>query len=919
LGQSLGQPANAQTDWADPGAAEGPKNPTETRCFSFTNMLPPVVSDDSTEPTPSKLSLPAASLPQPREAANDGYQTDKASASSGLTFTNTLPPAAMHAAKEPSSATPSNDPASNAGEATKDAHQGEIDSAAVDTQAHAATGTQQAAVHAAEQSELSALYELYDSESLILNSLSLCSPGTQELVPIPAQPGPSVAHGRFANMLPESDEQHSMLSSSACTALELGRPCEAAAEGDVEAAQSYSKHGMFANMLPQPDEQHRRFSSSAGTPSAVEAPRIGADTKQLPNKAPGSSKTEALPEAAGVRAEEPSKTHRAAATGISRRELFRQKLAAAQAAQLDRSSPELVVPSPEAAPKVSAAKDQDTSTPRSGRDTYGILAPSAQAAAALPELSSLPAPAADDEGGAPDERAEGADSKIDSKKTDLPPLMQGLSSDAAAPPGSNHLDESAQDVASAGAPIEDSGRTTSEPEASAPDQAGLPDQAALDIDAAVQWAENAAAGESNTPDQALGFAIRRVSAAAHESAPSPADAHSAVCRSPAAEAFQDDRLHRRGMKGEGAELEVEDSVSSIGSEAECSGMPLDAGADDDTAVHWAVNAANVDAAALDGDEPDEALEFVVHRMSAAVRESAPAAGQGYSARSRTSLVGASSSEDLRSSADSDKDADLAENFSRHSDRESDCSAIEAPNEAAEGTDTAVHWAENAASSDAVAQNDQEPEEALLQAIRRMSAVARERVKESPEGSPAAESAQPLMDHARYSNHSGGQQGMAWQSSSASPAILPSLQHASDSAQSPISASEPGSEQPGKTTVSKDSWGSASKTGSGQHALHKKQSGCIFEEGCEQGPDAGQAGQASGSPAGASYEQLLTRFKGSPAPDRCFTPPPGFGAQAVTGQDTGERSTVPLKTGQATDSWSWKSSPIGRSPDMKSQA
>ncbi len=905
LGQSLGQPANAQTDWADSGAAEDLKKARNNRCFSFTNRLPPAASDDVTEPTPSKLSLPAASLPQPREAANDGCQTDKASASSGLTFTHALPPAATHDAKEPSSAKPPNDPASDAREASNDSHQGERDSAAADTEARAATGTQQAGIHdAAERSEFSALYELYDSESLILNSLSLCSPGTQELVPIPAQPGPSVAHGMFANMLPESDEQHSMLSSSACAAPELGRPCEAAAEGDVEAAQRYSKHGMFANMLPQPDEQHRRFSSSAGVPSEVDEPKLGADTEQLPNKAPGSSKREALPETAGVRAEEPSEAHRATATGISRRELFRQKLAAAQAAQLDRFSPELVVPSPEAAPKVSAAHDQDTSRPRIGTDTYGVLAPSAQAAAVLPESRSLQARAADDEEGAPAEQVEGADSKIDRKETDLPPLMQGLSSEAAAPSGSNQLDESAQDVASAGAPREDSRRTTSEPGEATPDQAGLPDQAAWDSDAAVQWAENAAAGESNMPDEALGFTSCRMFAAARENAPSPAAAHSAVCRSPVA--FQDERLYRRDVKGEGAEPEVEDSVSSTGSEAECSGMPRDAAADDDTAVHWAVNAANVDAAALDGDEPDEVLELAVRRMSAAVRASAPAAAQEHSASSCTSLAGASSSEDLPSSAESDKEADLAEQSSRHSGSDSGCSAVDAPNEAAEGTETAVHWAENAASSDAVAQDDQEPDEALLQAIRRMSAVAREQVKDGPQEYPAAESAHaaPHLDHAGYGNHSGGQQGMAQQSRSANPAFLPSLQHALGSTQSPISVSEPGTEQPGNATLSEAYWGSAPRTGSGQgscamqagqHTLHKKQSGCVFEESCEQGPDAGQAGQSSGSPAGASYEQLLMRFKGSPAPDRCFTPPPGFGAQAVIGQDTGERSPVSLET------------------------
>ena len=98
-------------------------------------------------------------------------------------------------------------------------------------------------------------------------------------------------------------------------------------------------------------------------------------------------------------------------------------------------------------------------------------------------------------------------------------------------------------------------------------------------------------------------------------------------------------------------------------------------------------------------------------------------------------------------------------------------------------------------------------------------------------------------------------------------MVPNLQHDAYGSFSPVSMSEPGSGQSGQGSMPASLVSSTSATSS-VHPLHAERS--------------------SSSPVRASYEQLLLRFKGSPAPERCLTPPPCSTAQAVAEQYTGGR-------------------------------
>ena len=701
-GQSLSWPGRATTNML-PTSDVSSARPIKRGSFVFTNMLP---------------SLPAESA-----VKEDDW-------SSG----HSLPSAALSAA----ASAHSEQDTSESCQAGSDSH--------ASGHEHPTNGTleQPLSAAAAEHVGRSAQPDMTDDLSIVfLSSLSLCSPSACQLNSFP--------EAIQASDLPTfGGQQQSTCKEEAGT---LSLPGLKPAQPEQCGAR-----GLFVNVLPQPGGQPSVPSSSTGSWSNVGELRQGAVIEQparehaaepaafmnmLPclGDQPGKDSSDSTTRPRADDKGEQQYVHRTVPdAGMSRREAFRQKLAAAQSAQLgtgNQSGP--AGSSPEATANV--RQPMQNGIPSATEQHYSKVC--------MPPLQGKPLHAAN------------ADAH-DSVKPALASFTPATSPCAAASP--DQLVRTSSDVSveagpEADAPAEDSSCAGSEPEEAVHGAGGLPDETYGRGLAGVQWAENAAAGDRNDePEAASAHAIRRMSAAAPQSKPAVTPEHSTIPSSTAATALTVDELH-------GAYGEADNAEGVQGS--------------------------------LSGSSGDQG-----------------------------------------------------------------CGVATTPDEAADGKDTTVHWAENGAGAEA--EGAEEPDEALRHAIRRMSAVARERASCRSPTDRAPLSATGL-EHTSHMSCTDIQHSAEQQHSSGSHASAPpSLHDAAKRAASPATIFEVGTGQDGKGSPPRTPMRSTSATG-GAHA-----------------------GQAPGSPASASFGQLLERFKGSPAPERCQTASIGPAAQPAAQQKEGRR-------------------------------
>ena len=668
-------------------SGEGLAQAVQQGGFSFTNILPPVPTDHVTEQDDwsSERSLlqsfSAASSPKPEQATDIGCQPNRGIDASGNG------PHARAVAEQPVSTS------------------------------------------AAEDAEPSAQHDLdFDIDCLLLSSISLCSPSS-------CQPPPFLGATQLTEPAVLDEQQPESREEAASVSLPIQKPAQ---------PEHTTAGAVFMNVLSQPDRQSTAADNSLRSSSADDVSeqqplsdspdRQAAFSNVLPclDEQPSmhNSGSDSISGAANELEQQPS----AQPPGMSRREVFRQKLAAAQAARLGGTGqPSPASFSPE--PTGFGAEQKYGGSPSTEEDrSSGSLSP----------LQEAPLHAAEaDAHHSIDENSEPA------QATDVP----GTSPSSALASGGSQTHAPAGDGISASTADEESSIASSEPEQAPLSIERHADKAVDGSGAGMQWADNAAAGESNGDhEEPSDVAIRRMSTMARQSMQAPAPQQPTILRD-AAVAHTIGKLHHTGEKADNAD-EAQSSLTGSGNSA--SGVerkPIEAG---------------------------------------------------------------------------------------------------------------VHWADNAASVGAVAANADAPDEALLHAIRRMSAVAREHALSSL---PMAET--PLstdwLEHTNNTTASKLQQRTQQQiGPKAGSPLLPELQDHAYGAVSPVSISEQGSVKSGQGTLPTSVLGSPT---SFEHAVHAR--------------------QPFSTPVRASYEQLLARFKGSPVPERCYTPPPCSSAQ-VTEQDTGRR-------------------------------
>ena len=376
--------------------------------------------------------------------------------------------------------------------------------------------------------------------NILLNSLSLCSPST-------APPRPA---GQLSS---QTDWSHTA----------------ATDEASVHSAQPPS---LFANVLPQPDGQPtiQRGSSSAVPDQA----------------APGRA----------VRSGQGQRTEAAGARQASRRELFRQKVAAAQAGA--RRQPE---------PGAAEAGRPDTSQPTLRQAEPSQWEPSQgevrQAEPGQAELSRCKPTSA-----SPVTAAGSAQlsSTIAAAGDGLGSTPVAALAVAAGSPGCAASPQATCMGSPGGAePAMPQGRsssTDSRPEEGVTSGTGLPQEGAEGGGRIVHWSKNTAVQEAADPDEELTFSIRRMSAVkraeqdaqqvpASESA-APEDAGSSASSSAASSEAEEALISADGTHP------AEEAEGTAAEE-----------------VHWAENTA-----LEEGAVPEEDLMYAIRRMSAAVRE-----------------------------------------------------------------------------------------------------------------------------------------------------------------------------------------------------------------------------------------------------------------------------------------------------------
>lgn len=364
----------------------------------------------------------------------------------------------------------------------------------------------------------------------------------------------------FSNMLPQPEEQHSMSGSPAYTSL----PCELSTHSvSNHGADSWSQPGelsvpettaqirqppagessaasMFSNVLPQPgeqqstpsdvgvsrdvllDEQHSKHSTASMFSNALPQPD---GQHSMPSAAAMFSNVLPQPEEQhsedGVGTEQP-------VAGMSRRELFRQKLA--QAAQAGQAESQAAAP-----PTASEAESTSARSIQWGAEQP--VRTESEAAAATADIPASPVSTNWNLHGSPAQHSPGTSPEA-APRGDKNPGDGTPSSDATEPalnaaassperttawPDVHEIGSSGERDDVSALPEEVSSREGRQVEAVAPGEAGTPDEVIADGDAEVHWAENAAAWASEEPDEALLHAIRQMSAVARERIRSNAD------------------------------------------------------------------------------------------------------------------------------------------------------------------------------------------------------------------------------------------------------------------------------------------------------------------------------------------------------------------------------------------------------------
>ena len=357
----------------------------------------------------------------------------------------------------------------------------------------------------------------------------------------------------FSNMLPQPEEQHSMSGSPACTSSPCkpsthsvsnhgadsgSQPEELSVPGSAEQtrqppAGESSAANMFSNVLPQPDRQ-QSMPSNVGFSQDVllnERRSKHSTASMLSSVLPQPDEQHSMPNTAAVfsnvlpQPEEQQSKDRVSAkqpvVGMSRRELFRQKLAqAAQAGQVESQAA--------APPTASEAGSMSAISPQWG--AWLPVRTESEAAAATADIHAKPVSTNCNLYGPVEQNSPGALPEAafcgDRDPGDAGPSSgvpePALTAAAGSPeritgwPGDDDIGSSGERDDVSALPEGASSSADSKAEAVTPGEAGTPDEATADGDAEVHWAENAAVGASEESDEALLHAIRRMSAVARE-------------------------------------------------------------------------------------------------------------------------------------------------------------------------------------------------------------------------------------------------------------------------------------------------------------------------------------------------------------------------------------------------------------------
>ena len=386
---------------------------------------------------------------------------------------------------------------------------------------------------------------------ILLNSLSLCLPSTSLQRP--------------------AGQSSSQPARSHTSAID---------EASVYSAQPPS---LFANVLPQPDGQPTiQWGSSSAVPDQA---------------APGWA----------VRRGQGQRTEAADARQASRRELFRQKVAAAQAGA--RRQPE---------PRAAEAGQPDTcqptlrqAEPSQGKSSQSEVRQAEPGQAELLRCKPTSASPVTTAGNAQ------LSSTIAAAGDGLGSTPVAALAVAAGSPGCTASPQATCMGSPRGAePAMPQGRsssTDSRPEEGATSGTGLPQEGAEGGERIVHWSKNTAVQEAADADEELTFSIRRMSAAkrAEQDAQQVAASESAA---------PEDASSSASSSAASSEPE-EASISADGTD------PAEEAEGTTAEVHWAENTA-----LEEGAVPEEDLMYAIRRMSAAVREqTSPVCASGETA------------------------------------------------------------------------------------------------------------------------------------------------------------------------------------------------------------------------------------------------------------------------------------------------
>ena len=525
--ETLGHSADALAQQAGRQAAERASEPEARAGVSFANLLPPVADGDSRRSADE----------QRAEAPSAQDSNTRAGCKPGLTSVNPFPAAAHDNRGDslPVGSQPAEQFIPNAA--------GDIpavsDNAVPGTFSEAEDGGASDRETAAAAAEVALPEKEGNISSILLNSLSLCSPSAR--LPRPA--------GQ-----PSSQTDRSY-----------------AAATDEALVHSVQAPSLFANVLPQPN----------GQPTVQEGSSSAAPDWAAPGRA--------------ARSGQGQHTEATGAGRASRRELFRQKVAAAQAGA--RRQPEL---------RPVEAGRPDASQPRLRQAEPGqgdsSQSEKRQVEPAQPELMGPEAASASPvtaTGGAPSGSAEAAAGDVSASMPEEAPATTAGLPGRTASSGKQIIRMHSEGGADPAMPEDCSSSTASKPEKGKASEARLPKEAVEESGRSVLWVNDTALQGVTDPDEDLILNIRRMSAVKHAAR----DAQSAMLDSAAPKDASSSSSSSASGEPEEAALSADDTDPA--EEAEGTGAE----------VHWAENTA-----LEEGTAPEEGLLFAIRRMSAAVRE-----------------------------------------------------------------------------------------------------------------------------------------------------------------------------------------------------------------------------------------------------------------------------------------------------------